>query len=284
MFGRIIRLIRLENNIHPVLGIIAGYLFVGLVPAIDLVYAIVAFVMIHTIANIWNDIEDEDVDVLNGQKDVHRVRGERKVWVLWTIMAVSGAVTVFCLAHFPFIVGALLSSTVVCAWAYNSRPIQASRRPILSMVLLAIAYGVTPVLIGMSFGSIDYLGVLFIVSWTMARLSLSLLKDFKDAHGDAKVDKKTFLLVYGKNRTVQFSVVLASFGLLGVLSLVFVVTQNTLAMVLLAIATAMIFMRAHMFRMDSYDSLNKEFHQGLQYQAVFDGMVVACLSIWLGLV
>ncbi|MCA9325899.1 UbiA family prenyltransferase, partial [Candidatus Saccharibacteria bacterium] len=129
------------------------------------------------------------------------------------------------------------------------------------------------------FGDPNGAAVLLGLGLSLNRLSLSLLKDYKDAPGDAKAHKRTFLLRYGGTLTARLSLGLAVVGMGMVLVVLASQTLSTQYLVLVVTAGWLLYERSKLFRHQDYVGLNRVFHDCLYYQLIFDTMVVLWLSI-----
>jgi 4-hydroxybenzoate polyprenyltransferase len=148
------------------------------------------------------------------------------------------------------------------------------------MAVLGVCYGFVPVAMGLSLGRgpVPATAWLLAGSWALGRLSLSLLKDYKDAPGDAAAGKKTFLLVYGGSWVAKASFWLAAVGYLGVLAACAGQVSSWRWLVLIGgTAGWLLLERRQLFVRHTYAELNGVFHRCLHYQLVFDGMVALCL-------
>lgn len=268
---------RVQNAAHPLLAIIAGYIVSGGDNIAGLGYSLVLFTIVHSLVTIWNDIEDKDVDHLNGRSTITELYSNRRKHDVTVLMVVLVALSIALSLFVPSSVVLWCLVFVLVGWVYNARPIQASRRPIASMVMLWLGYGVVPFALGASFGEMSVGVAVLGLGWSLSRVSLSLLKDFKDAAGDAKANKRTFLLVYGKSRVVRLSLLFATVGL-GMVIIVLSFWVAWYEAVILAIfAGILVKERAALVKEQTYRGLNHIFHQCLRYQLVFDGAVLACL-------
>lgn len=275
---RVVYLLRLENNIHPLLGIVAGFLIASGSNWWHLSLLLVCFVAMHSIVTLWNDIEDEAVDQKNGRHDIELLRKQHKLWMVWLMLVMLGIVVLSCLVYLPVAAWILVAIFLLLSWLYNAKPVQASRRPIGSMVIMWLTLGVVPVSMGVSLGQINVVAVGFVLLWSILRLSLSLLKDFKDAKGDAQSHKRTFLLTYGKTMVVRCSLVLAIVGVVGVIAMVYIATQSMYIVLPFAAGSLLLLERVKMNVLQQYSELQQAFIYALKLQSVFDGMVVICLS------
>ena len=174
---------------------------------------------------------------------------------------------------------ALFITYYVISWLYNSRPYQASHRPVASIVLLGMAYGLIPFLLGNGLTGITWALLLLGISWAIVRASLSILKDYKDAPGDAKSNKRTFLLSFGNRLTVRISLVLALIGYIGCVVGVSMYTSHVLLTTssLTLLAFWLMYQRVKLLKVTRYAEANRLFHSFLEYELLFSCLAV----IWL---
>jgi chlorophyll synthase len=280
--GAIALLARPANVVHPILLVFIGALVSGVSSdALSLYLAVGAIVLIHSAVTMWNDAEDVIVDQRNHVRTIltEGYVSERVVRMLaYSLLALSLVLVTF-LPSLAWLIAVML---VILGWLYNAPPFRLSRRPVASMVTLALSYGGLPVLLGASIGGITWQILLLAVAFGASRLSLSLLKDYKDAVGDAQTGKRTFLLVHGHHTLSRWS-----FGLAAVSNalLVYLLAPYAAAVTGQGIYYAVfgglyvvtLVWRAKLFRHGSYAELNVVFHQCLYLQTIYDGVMV----IWL---
>lgn len=279
-YTRLIGYARPLNAVQPLLGVYLGYLLAGASNVQLLLAAMVSVFVIHSVVTVWNDIEDELGDRKGGRYHVASWR-KHPVYVHLPVVAVIvvGA-SIAVVELYSVLTAALIGVLVLLGWIYNARPIQASHRPVASMAVLFLSYGLLPVLIGGSIGGHHVLVALFALFWGINRLSLSLLKDYKDALADAKSHKKTFLLVFGGKRTAWLSLVCADVGFAGTIVLLYVHRPQLSILCLVVAATALIYERLQLFKVDSYAELSMVFKRSSEYQIIFEAAVVAWLTIF----
>lgn len=273
----LIRLMRLQNAIHPLIGIAVGYTVVSGDSVYTLGCVLALFLVLHSIVTVWNDLEDEDVDALNKVSIVATVRSQgtyRDITALLVILAIISLV----LCLFLPLAALLWCLLFLCiGWLYNAKPVQASRKPIGSMFAMWLGYGVVPFALGASFGQISGSVIALGLGWSLSRLSLSILKDFKDATGDAKAQKRTFLLVFGTTKVIWLSLVGVFAGLAIIIAVVTTMVSVYKLLGLVALACWLIYERTKLLKKQTYGQLNQVFHHCLRYQLLFDGAILLCL-------
>ena len=274
-----LKLARFENSLLPVIALVAGFTAVKSDNYPKLILIILVLLLAHSIVTIWNDIADQVGDKHNNITRIGDLKRSGTYSTLQWLVGCSVVCIIVALLFLPNITKGLACVSLLLGWAYNVRPVQASYRPIPSIVLLSLAYGLIPFLMGASFGSINWPVIFLATGWTVGRGSLSLLKDYKDAHGDAVADKRTFLLVYGGTLTARLSFGLALMSYAVCVGLVATQAQHTFtaAVLLSIVAVWLLYERARLFSAHKYGKLNQIFHDCIRYQLIFDGLVVVCL-------
>ncbi len=269
---------RIQNATHPLIAALVGYVAVHGNDVAGLCYGLALFVVIHSLVTIWNDIEDKYVDSLNKRSIVATLQSQGRrhdITALIMILVALGAILCF-FVPFSVFLWCLVFGCV--GWLYNARPVQASRKPIMSMIMMWLGYGVIPFALGASFGEIHGTVYMLGFGWSLSRLSLSLLKDFKDAIADAKAHKRTFLLVYGKTLVVRLSL---SFLIIGISLMIVAISTDIEWYELISVvifASFLLKARSVLLKEQTYYGLNQVFHRCLRYQLVFDGFVLLCLT------
>jgi 4-hydroxybenzoate polyprenyltransferase len=285
--GAVVRLVdtvgltRPTNAIQPVLFVVIGAIFQGGGPAgLHLYGALLGMLLVHGAVTMWNDVEDIEIDRRNkvtsslttGRVSIATVRK----WIVGQLFVAA----LLCLV-LPWESAVLLVVCVALGWVYNASPLRLSRRPIASIAILALSYGILPLLIGAGLVGWTLESLYLSLAWGVSRVSLSLLKDYKDAVGDAQSNKRTFLLVFGHRAVRLWSVALA---LLSNVAVIVIVAKHVNDWSLLSygglvtvLGAAVIAWRLRLFTFDTYEQFNDIFHQSLWLQLIFDGV---CL-LWL---
>jgi len=277
--SQLIRLARPFDALYPVISLCLGAAVAGQLSSPTVYVLIVVVVLLNSVAMIWNDIEDREVDADNGRAELATSDTEllRQLKISTGLLAATSILLSWWVG---FAVLILSLATVATIWAYNSKPIQASRRPIASIVVLSGAGAFLPYLFGLSLASISSLSVLAGVLWWIGRMSLSILKDYQDAQGDARHHKKTFLLCYGARRVAQISVGCLLIGYGGFIVLMSLQGADSiwpLPALFVAIA-ALLYLRRSLFASKGgYSQLGASFRQIVQYQLLLDAGIV----LWL---
>ena len=220
-----VTLIRPYNATAALLACAIGFLFPSTTKNwTDFVFALVTLLLCHSFATVLNDIIDQDVDLVNAPekplqvKRIMLIEAKRYTFIL-AILAVGLSL----LHPLPQLLCTIFFLLII--YLYNCKPFQFSYKPILSVITLGFAYTCIPMLYGYMlnnnvFGIFYGKGLLFpglVLAWLLVRISISMLKDYKDEIGDALFHKKTFYLAYGKRVTAVTSFILAIIGYTGIL-------------------------------------------------------------------
>lgn len=276
--SQIIRLSRLFDAAFPIVSLLLGAAITTQLHNNDIFLLTAVVVILNSVAMIWNDIEDKEIDADNGRPELAKssVGALRHLKTRVIVLIVVSLL----LAGLVNIVALLLAITTVgVIWIYNSKPVQASRRPILSIVVLSGAGAFIPYLFGLSLGGIEAHTFVAGICWWLGRISLSVLKDYKDARGDARHHKKTFLLRYGAHKVALISTLSLCIGYAAFLYMVYPMGSSAWGLLLLIIAIGIFcYMRRPLFAQNaSYFQLDGTFRTIAQSQLLLDVGVV----LWL---
>jgi 4-hydroxybenzoate polyprenyltransferase len=270
------------NSLAPILLLCIGALF-SQAPFVELTFAIVVAILIHSATSILNDVEDAPVDKTNlvdSPLQKGSVSLQTAVLVSYGLFLVAIYISIITL---PLITSCIFLILIFLGWTYNSKPFQFSRKPIGSIVVLGISYGLIPVIVGLSIGGwVSVWAAIFLTIFlALIRTSLSILKDYKDVVGDSKHNKKTFLLVYGRTAVQRITLVFASIGYIGATLTVGILIRGPINFTVIAflLSAWLIYERTKFNPRKSYEQLNHQFHRCLALQLIFDGYLIAWLSI-----
>lgn len=236
--------------------------------------------LLHSFVTVWNDMADAEDDAQNGINRIENMVaipfGGAGLRAGQSVTGVGIAIVLLLVAS-AWLIG-LAAAYLLVGWLYNSRPLRLSKRPIGSMSMMALGYGALPFLIGASLGGITVEALVIGGGWAVCRLSLSLLKDYKDAPGDARTSKKTFLLVFGARTTARASVGFLVGGLAVIITACYAAAPRIdFTLAILPIAGWIIWERGQLFIRDTYRELHAVFRNGLRYQIILDGAFIAWL-------
>jgi len=270
------------NALQPMILFVFGVIISGGdLRSSELYIGLIAILLLHSAVTIWNDLSDQVVDKHNNVKTVLTTGYITERMLKYIVLGLAVAGIVLCALFLPLVSVMLAALTIIVGWQYSARPFKASHRPIGSMVFLAISYGAVPLLLGASLGKIDAIVWLFAIAWSFARVSLSLMKDYKDAVGDVKVKKKTFLLRFGHRRVVATSVVCLVVGYGAVIALTTQVVSPAYWIYLIGAGVLCIALfvieRVRLWKASSYQSQHDLFRESLYIHLGVDG----ALTLWL---
>ena len=177
--------------------------------ALPLLLIVAALMSTYACATSINDLADWKIDQINlkGHSDRPLITGEAKPQDLVSVAIAASVISVGLGLLVKPLVAILLGAMLLMNMAYSLKPLRISHRPILTPFYLVIGYIVIPYLIGvlvvgskLGGGDVLFLPALYFLF--LARISL---KDFRDREGDAKNNKPTFILNYGKAATCYLS-------------------------------------------------------------------------------
>lgn len=268
------------NSIHPILLLYFGVLISHASLAQFWLTVAIIFI-IHGGITIFNDLSDPEIDKAN-HLPVPINRGElstRLARVAAYICVIVPLMASFILL--PILVAIAFVVLVIIGWMYNSKPFQLSHRPIASIVALGISYGFIPFSIGLLLGATPSLALIGLgVALAIGQASLSMLKDYKDAFGDAKFGKKTFLLVFGRTKVRSVSMILGGIGYAIALFIAVMYTKTYLLLLPgVAFLILLIYERGELTPHKSYEQLNQHSLTCLNIQFIFDGLLIVCFII-----
>ena len=283
-FYDIILLARPFNSLQPLVLFVFGVVISGGdVRHYSIYVGLLGLFLLHSAMTIWNDLNDQAVDRRNNVKTVLTQGYISEKSLQYIVLSLSSVGILLCIFFLPPISALLAVLIVLFGWQYSAKPLRASHHPVGSMVFLALTYGAAPLLLGATLGQFHQNVWLFAGAWSLARVSLSLLKDYKDAVGDAKEHKKTFLLRFGHKRVVAVSVICALLGYGGVLMLTtqFVYPEYRLGLVGLGIALigVLIFERIRLLAASTYQAQHDLFREIGYIQLGIDGALTAWLIL-----
>ncbi len=245
------------------------------------------FVALHSLATVQNDVADYDIDKANGRKSVlldGSLSQKNANLFVWGLGIVAVAIALLS----PDVLFNLLAIAIflLLSWIYNLPPIQASKRPVLSILLMALCFGALPFIYGYILANGDISSSVFamMLCWLLARFSTAVMKDFKDKAGDKKFNKNTFYLRYGKLVTARTSIILAITAYAGVMILLLQLNDKSrvflASFILVAVLAARnIMQRLQLLNVKGDVRLNKIFHQAVQSHNQFEAAVLLCLVL-----
>lgn len=283
-----VQLTRPQNVSGSVLTYCIGYALVAGSVSYDFFVGLVILLALHSLATIQNDIEDFEIDKVN-KRETALLSGSLSVAnAKFFVRALTFTVLVLALLsphrrlHLIAIAGLLL-----VAWVYNLNPIRASKKPIMSIAIMGLSYGVLPFAYGyfVAQGSITANYILALVLfWFFARFSTAILKDYKDAVGDKKYNKDTFYLHYGGRTTAWTSIITSLIAYIGLITLILVLKTGpfifSFALALGGfLALRGILLRFNLTKTRDENELNRIFHQVVFGHNQFEGAILLCLIL-----
>jgi 4-hydroxybenzoate polyprenyltransferase len=286
-FAKILPLVRLtrpQNGLAVALGFLVGAALSNNLGAADLFAGIAIMLMIHSAATVQNDLNDIAVDRAN-DRQTGLLSGLIKVrqvnWlVLWLYVA-AGALAL--LAPNWFVHLAAIGWFAGLAWAYNAKPLQLSRQPVLSIIVMGLCYGVTPLVYGYLLGGEAMAGWFGALAafWFLRRSSISILKDYKDAKGDKRHDKRTFYLAFGPRVTALTSVLLAFAGYAGLVAVLWPRLGEWPLLFILPGLLMLLNLWRHLrlLSTDDEQQLNILFHRSFAGENKFQMLLIVCLLL-----
>jgi 4-hydroxybenzoate polyprenyltransferase len=276
-------LARPYNSVAALFSFAIGYYFYS--PTVVWINFLIGFIvvaLIHSAFTMQNDLYDLAIDKFN-QRTTPLIGGTIKPKVLSQVITYTIFVALilswfsshklYCL-YFIFLYSVL-------AIAYNTPPIFGSRRPVTSIALLGPLYSTLPLYFGLALSGNHFTVeiLIFSILHMLIRISISILKDFKDTKGDRHFHKHTFYLTYGRKAAVGISIALA---LTGYALLFWAVLKlkgaSFLALTALFLAALInITNRTKLVTEISEKGLARRFQKSFLYQHLFDGAILLCL-------
>jgi 4-hydroxybenzoate polyprenyltransferase len=274
------------NSIAAILSFTIGYYFYypqvssGKV-WIDFLLGTIVVVLLHSDYTMQNDLYDIEIDKFN-KRTTPLINGTIKPVTLYRVIVYTVLAALFIASFSDNKIYGLCFVMFYSAFAiiYNGPPFLGSRRP-SSILLLGFIYSTIPLWYGVTIGGNSITKAVLVVSLLhlLIRMSISILKDFKDTKGDRHYNKRTFFVTYGRNLTVNISVALALVGyLLIIYSLYKIKNPGTIVLTVLVI-TALINLvnRFRLIGQNSEKGLARIFQKSFLYQHLFDGAILLCL-------
>lgn len=235
--------------------------------------------LLHSVATVQNDIEDFEVDKINDpSKPLQSGRITLKEARILQYGLVIASL-IFSLLNLPIHIFFVLLMLLL-AWVYNKPPFSLSRKPISSLAILGIAYGVATLLYGytLSGKSFRWQFVLALLLWFFLRFSISIMKDYKDTKGDRMFNKNTFYLAFGGKITSRLSLGISVLSYCGILFLsLYIRTVNLFFLILIIVVIRNILIRIKLLTIHKDEEANKIFHKVFFGQNQFEALYL----LWL---
>lgn len=273
-----IDLIRPYNATTIVLAFCIGYFFKNnSIDTATLILGIAVIILTHSIATIQNDINDIEIDKVNspekalasGKISINKAKKFSNILLLF-VLAISFWGNII---HIIFI-----SIILLISWLYNSSPFFISRKTYSPLIILALMYSVIPMLYGyiLKNGMINSNIIYITIAWFFLRISISILKDFKDEKGDSMFNKNTFYLTHGKKITIFVSLFFSIISYLYIFYLLRFIKPIWVILIMIILFVRGIYLKYKLFKLNDIKLINA-FHQIFFGQNQFD----LILLIWL---
>jgi 4-hydroxybenzoate polyprenyltransferase len=256
--------------------------------SVDFFIGLAILLLLHSFATVQNDIADFEIDKANKRKSVLQDSKLSLYNARLIVQALAFVALVFALLsphkklHLLVILGLFAVS-----WLYNLNPVRISKKPIASIVLMGLCYGAFPFAYGYLLAGGNLMQGYFLVLalfWLLARIATAVMKDYKDAIGDALFNKKTFYLRYGREATGWTSIIASAVAYIG-LMVVLVERNGNNALFFLALAAAVllalrsVLLRLKLVKTKSEKQLNVIFQRSVLSHNQFEGAVLVCLIL-----
>ncbi len=250
---------------------------------IDFYLLLLSLIFAHSAFTVQNDYYDLEIDKSNSRDGLF-VEGKIKpseIKIFYRVLNFLALVLPL-FTQQKLVATSVIFFLVILATLYNAKPFLLSRKPISSILLLAIYYATLPTFLGYQIStekSSTMIYVLLIVIWSAQKFSISVLKDYKDIIGDKKYGKQTFLQQYGSNMVKRTSL------FLGICSYIFAVIVlalssefNTLGLMILSIVAILCCKnRLDLRKNDDSEKLTRVFQKSFLFDNYFNLTVLLCL-------
>lgn len=215
-FSAIVQQTRTPNAVPPFAAFLVGFFYaqpVAKATALALVGAICMALLLFY-ANLQNDLIDYEIDRF-GNRSTPLIAGQlsKQTVALAAYGSLAIAVILAGATRHPVLIGGVIMCAILYT-AYNLPPVRLAARPVLSIISLGILYGGLPCIVGFLVvdRSLSPGIILLSTGLFVHRVSISILKDYKDYQADKRYDKRTFLQRYGFAGTRTTSLVAALLG------------------------------------------------------------------------
>lgn len=176
---------------------------------VQIILSCASLALCYVSATSINDIADAKIDAINHPKSIGRPlitgEGNKKDLIKVFIIASTGSIVLV-----AFISGwalLIIACSILINILYSLPPVRFSYRTFFAPMVLGVAYVGIPYGLGLviSSSTVSFNDWLWLLGLYVMFIGRIILKDFRDRKGDAKFNKPTFLLRYGKNATCIFS-------------------------------------------------------------------------------
>lgn len=271
-----VQLARPYNATTVLLAFSIGY-FLSLQQVVNINYFVgtIIILLLHSAATIQNDIEDFKIDKINAPEKPLQCKRvslkEAKIFQLTLVVCTLVISLINFPIHFIFVVLMLIAS-----YLYNKKPFLLSRKPFSSLVILGLVYSLGPILYGYILNKVQLtlVFILILTFWFFLRVSISIMKDYKDKKGDKIFNKKTFYLTFGNTTVAWTSIILSIFGYLGILLIsLFIIRPHWILAFLLVVAIINVYSRINLLTIRDDKKANIIFHKAFfghnQFEALY---------------
>lgn len=281
-----VKLTRPQNVTGSLVTFVIGFLWMNGHVSTDFYIGLVILALMHAFATVQNDIEDIEIDRSNKRTSI-LISNEISTMQAWnfTLLLLGAGFLLAVFSENPRLNIFMIVVSLALSWLYNSAPVRASRRPVLSLLVLAVCYGTLPLVYGsLSSGqAIITQTILLAFIWFVFRFTTAILKDYKDVVGDLKHNKSTFYLKYGSNATTYFSVIPTLFAYIGVIAMLYrtMSSSGRLYMLALVVVMALISLKSRLALLsEKNDSQrNKVAHNAVFRHNQFELAILLCLIL-----
>lgn len=212
------RLLRYRVAVMLVLFMLLGVAIHGQITTASwqLGLAAVILALTYVSATSSNDLADRKIDAINHPSSLGRplVTGAASAKDMWLIFAGASLCALTLSMFLGWSAVLLVGLSLLINVLYSLPPARLSYRTFLAPLVLGLAYVGIPYCLGLaaSSSSLNYDDGVWLLGLYLMFVGRIILKDFRDRKGDAKYNKPTFLLRYGKTTTCNLSLLLLLSG------------------------------------------------------------------------
>ncbi len=283
-----VQLTRPQNASGSLVTYGIGYFLASSSLSPEFFVGLIILLAIHALATVQNDIQDFEIDRANkrpsGLQD-HSISLRQAQLFVQALMITALSVAIFSSQRRLNLSIIAMSSLV--AWLYNRGPVRASKRPVSSIVLMGLCYGTLPFAYGyLIAGGPLHGGYVLPLACLLflARVSTTIMKDYKDAAGDKLLAKNTFYLRYGGKVTAQTSLLSGVLAYAGLVVILIKLGNHRIIFTLALAAAGLLALRSIMLRLmltktSNEKRLNVIFHKCILSHNQFEMAALLCLLL-----
>lgn len=245
----------------------------------DYYLGILILICAYSYSVLDNNIRDVDIDKVNNMNNRIPVDAKSVAGSTYKLTPKMFALASLCLSllafgrHFAF---ALL--LVILSYIYNAH---LCKRPILSVLSLSFTYSL-PLVYGyyLTHGlTYNFYLIMVLVLFFLLKVSIVILKDYRDIKGDVLYNKQTFLIRYGHTCTSFVSLMLGIFCIFSLFIFVLYVHDSMLVLPFLFIVGArLIYFRFKVLKNHEY--ILKNISVVTYNQNIFDLLFLLCIIFY----